>query len=187
MSLNTGVCMAWRELFLCVCVCVCAHYPQTHVLRCPSNCLSCSMDIFCKEGWQVRWAPACTASGLTVCEMFDSSSVTLPFSACLSAFSHSCIWPCEPCWMFYHSSSATCWKVINGHQYIQRQYLFKDSQGQLENPWSGGWHDHKSMTYSSVVCLFYFLLLCGVFCELTLLNCSITTLILEFFHQLSSA
>lgn len=53
-----------------------------------------------------------------------ASSVSLPLSARLCVFIHSCVWPYEPRWMFSYSSSATCWKVINDHQYEQRVSLW---------------------------------------------------------------
>lgn len=116
--------MAWT-ISLCVRVCI---SPQTLVQRCPCNCRSCSVHIFCKRGS----CAARSASGLTLCEMFDSSSVSRPFPGRLSVFfCHSCIWPCRSCWMFYYSSSATCRKVINDYQGEQRRYRFKVSQGQL--------------------------------------------------------
>lgn len=146
LTMHVCVLFVWLlgELFLTVCM----HFPQTHVLRRPSNCLSCSMDIFCrrvKECGELQLAPPLGWHCVRCLTAHLSACLSLPVSLCFAIRASDIASACS---MFYYSFSATCWKVINDHQYKQRQYLFKDTQGQLENPWAGGWHYHKSMTYS---------------------------------------
>ena len=122
LSLNTAVYMAWGEFwFLSEWVCIFPPRPMS--LGSLSNYLSRSMEGFLQDGWWKWWAPACTAAGLTAYELFDSLlSVSLSSSClCVKPFLRLTSLPLLN--VSYVPSRQTCWKVINGHQYEQRQKL----------------------------------------------------------------